>query len=59
MNEHVIAIVPASTKTAARDVTSFAEADRTAVDMQFRVLADLMPTMCWMANADGWIYWYN
>ncbi len=26
---------------------------------QFEILADLMPTLCWMANADGWIFWYN
>jgi PAS domain S-box-containing protein len=26
---------------------------------QFRFLANAMPQLCWMANADGWIYWYN
>ncbi|GAA5025105.1 hypothetical protein GCM10011506_09350 [Marivirga lumbricoides] len=26
---------------------------------KFRTLADNIPTLCWMANADGWIYWYN
>ena len=31
---------------------------RTA-DEQFFVLANLMPVLCWMANADGWIFWYN
>ncbi len=45
-------IVAAS--TIIRDLT---EQKRT--DMQFGMLADLMPTICWMANADGWIYWYN
>ncbi len=29
------------------------------VDAQFYLLANLMPTLCWMANADGWIFWYN
>ncbi|MDH2313268.1 PAS domain-containing protein [Methylobacterium brachiatum] len=26
---------------------------------EFRALADAIPTLCWMADADGWIYWYN
>jgi len=26
---------------------------------QFRTLADAIPQLCWMANADGWIFWYN
>ncbi len=26
---------------------------------QFRVLADNIPTPCWIANADGYIVWYN
>ena len=25
----------------------------------FRTLADLMLALCWMADADGWIFWYN
>ena len=25
----------------------------------FRLLADNLPTLCWMANADGYIFWYN
>ncbi len=29
------------------------------VDQQFYMLANLMPTLCWMAAADGWIFWYN
>ena len=24
-----------------------------------RLLADNLPTLCWIANADGYIYWYN
>ncbi len=28
-------------------------------DAQFRTLAENIPTLCWMANADGYIYWYN
>ena len=26
---------------------------------QFSTLADNMENLAWMANADGWIYWYN
>ncbi|GFO61163.1 hypothetical protein GMST_34880 [Geomonas silvestris] len=26
---------------------------------QFRTLAGAIPQLCWMANGDGWIFWYN
>ena len=26
---------------------------------QFRTLANAIPQLCWMANADGWIFWNN
>jgi PAS domain S-box-containing protein len=26
---------------------------------QFRTLANAIPTLCWTARADGWIFWYN
>ena len=26
---------------------------------QFRALANSVPTLLWMANPDGWIFWYN
>lgn len=28
-------------------------------DSEFRSLADEIPTLCWIANADGYIVWYN
>jgi PAS domain S-box-containing protein len=28
-------------------------------EAQFRTLADAIPQLCWMANADGWLFWYN
>lgn len=28
-------------------------------DEGFRALADNMPNLAWMADKDGWIYWYN
>ena len=36
-----------------------AEANTHIEDAQFRMLAENIPTLCWMANADGYIYWYN
>ncbi|MDR3579793.1 MAG: PAS domain S-box protein [Oryzomonas sp.] len=26
---------------------------------RFRTLANAIPQLCWMANADGWVVWYN
>ena len=26
---------------------------------QFRLMANNIPTLCWMADAVGWIYWFN
>jgi len=26
---------------------------------QFEALANSMPQLCWIANPDGWIFWYN
>jgi PAS domain S-box-containing protein len=26
---------------------------------RFRTLADNIPQLCWIANSDGWIFWYN
>jgi PAS domain S-box-containing protein len=28
-------------------------------EAQFRTLANAIPQLCWMANSDGWIFWYN
>jgi PAS domain S-box-containing protein len=28
-------------------------------DDEFRLLADNLPTLCWIANGDGYIVWYN
>lgn len=28
-------------------------------DAQFRTLANAIPQLCWIANADGWTSWYN
>ncbi len=36
-----------------------AEQAQRASEAQFRTLANAIPQLCWMANADGWIYWFN
>ncbi|HKW25827.1 MAG TPA: PAS domain S-box protein [Terriglobales bacterium] len=43
------------------DVTPQVEARRGIEESeeQFRMLAESIPQLDWMANADGWIYWYN
>jgi len=28
-------------------------------DHEFRKLAEHIPTLCWMADAEGYIFWYN
>ncbi|MBV9395273.1 MAG: PAS domain-containing protein [Methylobacteriaceae bacterium] len=44
-----------------QDVTEqkHAEAALRESERQFRSLADSIPTLCWMAEADGYIFWYN
>ena len=36
-----------------------AEAALLSADEEFHALADNLPSLCWMAHPDGWIYWYN
>ena len=31
----------------------------TVANDDFRLLADNLPALCWMANADGYLFWYN
>ncbi len=28
-------------------------------ELRFRTMADNIPNLAWMSNADGWIFWYN
>ena len=43
------------------DITASKQAEDAlrASEDQFRTLANAIPQLCWMANADGWIFWYN
>jgi PAS domain S-box-containing protein len=36
-----------------------AEAALRRSEEEFRALGENLPNLCWMADADGWIYWYN
>lgn len=44
-----------------RDVTERKESEEALreSERQFRTLGDSIPQLTWMANADGWIVWYN
>jgi len=43
------------------DVTESVDARKQieASENQFRTFADSIQSLAWIANADGWIYWYN
>ncbi len=43
------------------DITERKKVDAALRDSeaQFRTLANAIPHLCWIANADGWIFWYN
>ena len=43
------------------DITALRQAEEALgeSEAQFRTLADAIPQLCWMANAEGWIFWYN
>jgi len=36
-----------------------AEAALRESELRFHLLADSIPQLAWMANSDGWIFWYN
>jgi len=44
-----------------RDITERKQAEERLheSETQFRTLANAIPQLCWMANADGWVFWYN
>ena len=46
---------------AASDITNRKAAEDALArsEQQFRTLADCIPQLCWMANPDGYIFWYN
>ena len=46
---------------AATDVTQRKKAEEALIESEekFRAMADNIPNLAWMADADGWITWYN
>jgi len=46
-----------STPAAAHELAPLAAS--TIDEATFRLLADSIPTLCWVANGDGYIVWYN
>ena len=44
-----------------RDVTErkLARDEQQRREEEFHILADAVPQLVWMANPDGWIFWYN
>jgi PAS domain S-box-containing protein len=43
------------------DVTERKRLEKEAIESesQFRTLANAIPQLCWMANSDGWVFWFN
>jgi PAS domain S-box-containing protein len=44
------------------DIDDLKQAEKAALresEEQFETLANSIPQLCWMANADGWLFWYN
>jgi PAS domain S-box-containing protein len=39
--------------------TSRAELALRESETQFRTLANAIPQLCWIANEEGWLFWYN
>jgi PAS domain S-box-containing protein len=44
-----------------QDITDRKRAEETLAESEerFRTMANAMPQLAWIANADGWIHWYN
>ncbi len=51
--------VPSTTGESLRTQSTGGFAASTVANDDFRLFADNLPTLAWMANADGSIFWYN
>jgi len=48
----LVTVIETTNKKTAEDALKESEA-------KFRAMADNIPNLAWMADAEGWIYWYN
>jgi PAS domain S-box-containing protein len=55
-NDELVGIVGVSFDLTA---SKHAEEELRRSEQQFRSLANALPEMCWMARADGYVFWYN
>ncbi len=58
---HGLALIKRGAQWQVAERTGKKETDASGLESetQFRTLADAIPQLCWIADADGWIFWYN
>lgn len=55
-SSHIAGILVTCTETTDKINTA---REKEESELRFRTMADNIPNLAWMANADGYIYWYN
>ncbi len=53
------AVTPAAPGEGLPSHTEGSFGDGSGAARDFRLMADQLPVLCWMANGDGYIFWYN